>query len=77
VLLRGRYPKLDNLLSSVVNEILTVWQKSDGSFRSRRLLVGWDNTPMHRWAQAQLFRSLCSLISHSAKSAGSESGTQA
>ena len=77
VLLRGRYPKLDNLLSSVVNEILTLWQKPDGSFRSRRLLMGWDNTPMHRWAQAQLFRSLCSLICHSAKSAGIESGTQA
>lgn len=62
VLLQGRYPKLDNLLCSVLNEILTVWQKPDGSFRSRRLLLGWDNTPMHRWAQAQLFRSLCFLI---------------
>ena len=26
-----------------------------------RLLLGWDNVPMHRWAQAQLFRSLCLL----------------
>lgn len=62
VLLSGRYPKLDSLLSSVLNEILTVWQRQDGSFRSRRLLLGWDNTPMHRWAQAQLFRSLCFLV---------------
>jgi len=62
VLLQGRYPILDNLLCSVLNEILTVWQKPDGSFRSRRLLLGWDNNPMHRWAQAQLFRSLCFLI---------------
>jgi hypothetical protein len=62
VLLQRRYPKLDNLLCSVLNEILTMWQKPDGSFRSRRLLLGWDNTPMHRWAQAQLFRSLCFLI---------------
>jgi hypothetical protein len=62
VLLQGRYPELDNLLSAVLNELLTVWQKPDGSFRSRRLLLGWDNTPMHRWAQAQLFRSLCFLI---------------
>jgi hypothetical protein len=62
VLLKGRFPKLDDLLSSVVDDILTEWQKSDGSFRSRRLLLGWDNTPMHRWAQAQLFRSLCFLI---------------
>jgi hypothetical protein len=62
VLLRGRFPELDRRLSSVLNDILTVWQKSDGSFRSRRLLLGWDNTPMHRWAQSQLFRSLCLLL---------------
>jgi len=59
VLLKGRFPKLDALLSTVLNDILTVWQKPDGSFRSRQLLLGWDNTPMHRWAQSQLFRSLC------------------
>jgi hypothetical protein len=68
VLLQGRYPKLDNRLSAVLNELLTVWQKPDGSFRSRRLLLGWDNTPMHRWAQAQLFRSLCFLIYRNEKS---------
>jgi hypothetical protein len=61
VLLKGRFPKLDNLLSVVLNDVLTVWQKPDGSFRSRRLLLGWDSTPMHRWAQSQLFRSLCFL----------------
>ena len=58
VLLKGRFPKLDDLLSTVLNDVLTVWQKPDGSFRSRRLLLGWDNVPMHRWAQSQLFRSL-------------------
>jgi len=62
VLLQGRYPKLDHLLSAVLNELLTLWLRPDGSFRSRRLLLGWDNTPMHRWAQAQLFRSLCYLL---------------
>ena len=59
VLLRGRFPKLDQNLSIVLNEIMTRWQRSDGSFRSRQLLLGWDNTPMHRWAASQLFRSLC------------------
>jgi hypothetical protein len=58
-LLRGRFARLDQIASNVVNEILTVWQKSDGSFRSRQLRLGWDNTPMHRWAQSQMFRSLC------------------
>jgi hypothetical protein len=60
VLLYGRFPALDEILSRVVE--LKGWQKSDGSFRSRRLLLGWDNTPMHRWAQSQLFRSLCFLL---------------
>jgi len=60
VLLRGRFAALDEILSQVIR--LDGWQKSDGSFRSRQLLVGWDNTPMHRWAQSQLFRSLCFLL---------------
>jgi len=28
-------------------------------------LVGWDNVPMHRWAQSQLFRSFCFLLRES------------
>jgi hypothetical protein len=72
VLLRGRFAKLDDLLSSVLSNVLTVWQKPDGSFRSRRLLLGWDNTPMHRWAQAQLFRSLCQLLYHESQSGNSQ-----
>jgi len=58
-LLRGRFPRLDEILSVVLGQILTVWHKPDGSFRSRQLRLGWDNTPMHRWAQSQMFRSLC------------------
>jgi len=61
-LLKGRFPKLDDLLSIALDDIVTVWQKPDGAFRSRRLLLGWDNVPMHRWAQSQLFRSLCFLM---------------
>jgi hypothetical protein len=60
VLLEGRFPALDEILSHAIN--LDGWQKSDGSFRSRQLLLGWDNTPMHRWAQSQMFRSLCFLL---------------
>jgi hypothetical protein len=68
ILLKGRFPKLDSYLSVVLNDILNVWQSQDGSFRSRRLLLGWDTTPMHRWAQSQLFRSLCLLLSRNSKS---------
>jgi uncharacterized protein YyaL (SSP411 family) len=60
VLLKGRFPALDDILTRVMG--MRGWQKADGSFRSRQLLLGWDNTPMHRWAQAQLFRSLSFLM---------------
>ena len=68
VLLRGRFPTLDHHLSAVLNELVTAWERKDGSFRSRRLLMGWDNTPMHRWAESQLFRSLSLLLSEESKS---------
>jgi len=62
VLLNGRFPELDGILLNVVTDLLMRWQKPDGSFRSRRLLVGWDSVPMHRWAQSQVFRSLSFLV---------------
>lgn len=62
VLLRGRFPALDRCLSATLHQILEQWQTPSGSFRSRRLYLGWDNTPMHRWASAQLFRSLCLVL---------------
>jgi hypothetical protein len=58
VLLQDRFPECATKLEAVVKVILTSWVKSDGSFRSRQLLLGWDNVPMHRWAQSQMFRSL-------------------
>lgn len=66
-LLRDRFPEFDQILSGVVNHLMSVWQRPDGSFRSRQLLFGWDDVPMHRWAQAQLFRSLCFLLSNEAQ----------
>jgi hypothetical protein len=67
ILLRGRFPELDHIVNSVVADVLMRWQRSDGSFRARKLLLGWDNVPMHRWAQSQLFRSLTFLLAHEAK----------
>ena len=66
VLLYGRFPELDSIVSGVVADALARWQKPDGSFRARKLLLGWDNVPMHRWAQSQLFRSLSFLIAREA-----------
>jgi hypothetical protein len=68
MLLRGRFEKLDRMVDGVVNQVLSIWQRPDGSFRSRQLLLGWDNVPMHRWAQAQLFRSLSLLLLQSGQS---------
>jgi hypothetical protein len=61
-LLRGRSARLDSILAAVVVDLLARWRKPDGSFRARELFVGWDNVPMHRWAQSQLFRSLALLL---------------
>jgi hypothetical protein len=58
LLLRDRFPQCAVTLETVVAGILREWVKPDGSFRSRRLYLGWDNVPMHRWAQSQMFRSL-------------------
>jgi hypothetical protein len=58
VLLRDRFPQLQTTLETVMEGILKDWIKPDGSFRSRRLHLGWDNVPMHRWGQSQMFRSL-------------------
>jgi len=61
-LLMGRNPELDRVVTATISDALKRWQKSDGSFRARKLLIGWDNVPMHRWAQSQMFRSLCFLL---------------
>jgi hypothetical protein len=61
-ILRGRFPELDKIGLAVTEDLLDRWQTPEGSFRSRQLLFGWDNVPMHRWAQAQLFRSLCFIL---------------
>jgi hypothetical protein len=62
-LLFGRFEQMDKILSSVVKDLFARWQRNNGSFRARELLIGWDNVPMHRWAQSQVFRSLSFLLS--------------
>jgi hypothetical protein len=58
LLLRTHFPPLQRTLEIVVTGILENWLKPDGSFRSRKLIFGWDNVPMHRWAQSQMFHAL-------------------
>jgi len=61
-LARHRAPHVGTARGIVVDDILNRWQQPSGCFRTRQLLVGWDNVPMHRWAQSQLLRSLCGLV---------------
>ena len=65
LLLRDRFPW--RTLEKVIAHVLEAWVKPDGSFRSRKLYLGWDNVPMHRWGQAQMFRSLAFYLSESSK----------
>jgi hypothetical protein len=72
LLLEDRFPQLRPTLDRVVTAIVSDWVKPDGSFRSRRLLTGWDDVPMHRWAQSQMFRSLALLAASRAGRTQSE-----
>jgi hypothetical protein len=73
LLLRDRFPVLGKTLEKVVGHVLEAWVKRDGSFRSRKLYLGWDNVPMHRWGQAQMFRSLAFYLSEASKRSSRES----
>jgi hypothetical protein len=68
LMLRKHFPQLEKTLETVIAGILNNWVKSDGSFRSRKLILGWDNVPMHRWAQSQMFRSLAFYLQEISKS---------
>jgi len=67
LILRESFPQLEQTLRIVISEVITNWVRQDGSFRSRRLHAGWDNVPMHRWGQSQMFRSLAYYLSETKK----------
>ncbi|HEY1663727.1 MAG TPA: hypothetical protein VGI03_15015 [Verrucomicrobiae bacterium] len=67
LLLRNQFPQLQKTLETVVSGILDHWIKPDGSFRSRQLMFGWDDVPMHRWGQSQIFRSLAFYLREARK----------
>ena len=69
LLLRGRFPTLDKTLTTLLGSILRNWVKPDGSFRSGRRSLGWDNIPMHGWGQSQIFRGLAHYLGEAARQA--------
>ena len=72
LLVEGRNAGLDRAVSSALEDVTGRWQTAAGSFRSRKLYLGWDSVPMHRWAQAQLFRSLSFYLCRNLKQPGAE-----
>jgi len=58
LLLREKYSEFNRTLRYQLEDLTARWIKPDGSFRTRQLLLGWNNVPYHRWAQSQMFRSL-------------------
>ncbi len=65
LLLRHRFPEFDRILKNVLADLLNRWQHPDGFFRTRELLLGWNNVPMHRWGLSIVFRSLCLYLRES------------
>ena len=43
---------------SILRAVLDEWSLEDGHFVTRKLPVGRNVVPYHRWAQSQMFRSL-------------------
>ena len=72
-LARPRRAEFEPMQRRVVDDIVARWQRPEGSFRTRQLMLGWDSVPMHRWGQAQLVRSLCGLLVESEGAAGTHS----
>jgi hypothetical protein len=66
MLLAGRFRELDEAVERVVEEIVGRWQQRSGAFRSRKLLLGYDNVPMHRWGGSEMFRSLSLVLAGAA-----------
>ena len=66
LLLRGRFSSLDERTDATLDDVLSRWRRPDGSFRARELRFGWDNVPMHRWAQSQMFRALARILAAAA-----------
>ncbi|MDB6030407.1 MAG: hypothetical protein JWM16_745 [Verrucomicrobiales bacterium] len=64
-LLRERFADLDRVVGLTLDDVLKNWVRPSGAFRGRKLLVGWDDVPMHRWGQSEMFRSLAQWLARS------------
>jgi hypothetical protein len=58
VLLRDVEPDAPDVLHGMLRALVNDWVLRDGHFVTRRLLVGRNTIPYHRWAQSQVFHAL-------------------
>jgi len=58
VLLRDVAPPASEVLAAMLAVLVRDWALDDGHFATRRLLVGRNTIPYHRWAQSQVFHAL-------------------
>jgi hypothetical protein len=61
-LARDLVPEAAGVLERLTRDLLENWQLPDGHFVTRRLAVGRNTVPYHRWAQSQTFRALARLV---------------
>lgn len=58
LIFNGLKERTAGILKAQLSDLAENWQHKHGYFRTRKLLIGWNNVPYLRWGQAQLFRSL-------------------
>jgi hypothetical protein len=58
VLLRDVDTDAPSILSAMLHELRNEWATTDGHFVTRRMLVGRNTIPYHRWGQSQTFHAL-------------------
>jgi hypothetical protein len=85
-LLQGEISVARGVLEILVRDLIESWMLPDGHFVTRKMLLGHNIIPYHRWAQAQTFHALARVAadyeapvgpaaSAAAASASSSSGT--
>jgi hypothetical protein len=70
-LLQGEIPAARGVLQGLVRDLTERWVLPDGHFVTRKLVVGRNTIPYHRWAQSQTFHALARVA------AGSDIGSAA
>jgi hypothetical protein len=61
-LVRSEIPAAERVRERLVRDLVERWALPDGHFATRRLVVGRNTLPYHRWAQSQTFHALVTFV---------------